>query len=149
MNLLRQNGRVLQRLEAIETRLGIAPPRAEQSRPGLPPGTSAPNFRLPEHHGETRSLGSLLSAAGGKPLLLVFADPDCRPCTDLLPELAAFEDEHASAVSVALITRDDGTNGDLAAAEQRLRHVLFQEGREVMETYGVPGTPTGVPTAVG
>jgi hypothetical protein len=43
-----------------------------------------------------------------------------------------------------LITRDDGTDGDgdVAAAERRLRHVLLQEEREVTEAYGLPGTPT-------
>jgi uncharacterized membrane protein YphA (DoxX/SURF4 family)/peroxiredoxin len=144
VNLLRQNGRLLERLEAIEAHLRIAPSRADRAAPGLSPGRPAPDFTLPGRDGRTRSLGSLLGVAGGKPLLLVFSDPDCGPCADFLPELLPFDDEHASGVTLALITRESGSNGDVAAVERRLRHVLLQEGREVMEAYGVPGTPSGV-----
>ncbi len=145
VKLLRQNGRLVQRLDSIEAELPT-PPRAEQASWGLAPGRPAREFDLPGPDGQRGSLGSLLGAADSKPLALVFSDPECGPCADILPELLAFDGEHASRVTLALITRDDGTDGDgdVAAAERRLRHVLLQEEREVMEAYGLPGTPSAV-----
>jgi hypothetical protein len=61
-----------------------------------------------------------------------------------MPELIAFDDEHAASVTLALITARRRDQRDIAAAERRLRHVLLQEDREVMEAYGAPGTPSGV-----
>jgi thiol-disulfide isomerase/thioredoxin len=144
VNLLRQNGRLLERLEAIEAHLRIAPSRADPAAPGLPPGRPAPDFNLPGRDGRTRSLGSLLGVAGGKPLLLVFSDPDCGPCAAFVPDLAELDQDHASTVELAVVTRRDGERRDPALDEPRLRHVLVQEKREVMEAYRVPGTPTGV-----
>jgi thiol-disulfide isomerase/thioredoxin len=101
-------------------------------------------FQLPGRDGRKRSLGSLLGTADRKPLALVFCGPECGPCADFMPELIAFDDEHAASVTLALITARRRDQRDIAAAERRLRHVLLQEDREVMEAYGAPGTPSGV-----
>jgi thiol-disulfide isomerase/thioredoxin len=60
--------------------------------------------QLPGRDGRKRSLGSLLGTADGKPLALVFCGPECGPCADFMPELIAFDDEHAASVTLALIT---------------------------------------------
>src|SRR5215204_2005101 len=86
-HLLRQNGRLLVRLEALEAMLGTggeAPSQnGAQRAAGLPVGTQAPSFSLPGLHGETITLEAL--RAPSKPVMLLFTDPDCGPCTALLP----------------------------------------------------------------
>ncbi len=44
-------------------------------------------------HGDTATLESLL--APGHPLLLLFTDPGCGPCTALMPEVAQWQSAHA------------------------------------------------------
>jgi hypothetical protein len=60
--LVRQNGRILLRLEAIEERLAtrsaaLAPAAAPAAPRGLPIGSATPEFTLPDLAGEQRALG--------------------------------------------------------------------------------------------
>src|SRR5690349_8526387 len=76
--LVRQNGRVLLRLEALEKRLaGLASPPEEAAAPaaprGLPVGSAAPEFTLPDLAGERHAL----SEFRGKKALLIFFNPGC------------------------------------------------------------------------
>ncbi|MDP8952454.1 MAG: TlpA family protein disulfide reductase [Actinomycetota bacterium] len=140
LNLLRQNGRLLMRIEAVEERIDPAGPTTRaQPATGLPVGTPAPAFDLPDLHGERHTLDSLL--APGKPVLLIFTDPNCGPCAELLPEVARWQREHSEELSVSLISR--GT-----PEENRAKHgvegVLLQRDREVSEAYQAMGTPTAV-----
>jgi peroxiredoxin len=110
--LLRQNGRMLLRLDEIEKRLdalefseadpqpyGEAPKderasrfrkhslaRSRIKRDGLKAGTPAPDFRLPRLDGGELSIYELR----GKRVLLVFSDPHCGPCNALAPHLEKF-----------------------------------------------------------
>jgi peroxiredoxin len=112
--LLRQNGRLLLRLDELEKRLdelefgedsgltsdsaGMAEPESDRAsrfgsrslarsriaRDGLKAGTTAPDFRLPRTDGR----GELsLGELRGKPVMLVFSSPHCGPCNTLAPEL--------------------------------------------------------------
>ena len=84
-HLLRQNGRLLVRLEAVEESVaagGLAPSQngtALHQAEGLPVGSEAPEFGLSGLHGETLTLEALRSS--GKPVLLFFTDPGCGPAT--------------------------------------------------------------------
>ena len=85
LHLLRQNGRLLGRVEALEARLdasGVAPsPNGtthDQPQAGLPLGSKVPEFALSGVHGETLTLDSLRSL--GKPVMLIFTEPNCGPC---------------------------------------------------------------------
>src|SRR6478735_7757358 len=75
--LARQNGRILLRLESIETQIGLrARPRTEPTRReagGLPLGTAAPDFELPDLAGVPRKL----SEFRGSDVLLIFFNPKC------------------------------------------------------------------------
>jgi len=98
--LLRQNGRILLRLEAIEDRLSLwelerdpsgngkskSRTRSRLNRDGLKAGTVAPDFRLPRVDGGELSLDEFR----GRRVLLVFSDPECGPCNQLAPELEKF-----------------------------------------------------------
>jgi hypothetical protein len=66
MQMMTQQGRLLLRIEALETRLGQAPPQPGAPAAGLAVGSPAPAFNLPGVHGETMTLEALRSL--GKPL---------------------------------------------------------------------------------
>jgi len=151
VHLLGQNGRVLLRLDAIESMVaegGLLPeavdaPPAPAPRPlGLPEGSPAPAFRLEGLFGETMTLDALRSA--GKPVLLVFSDPTCGPCNALLPELGRWQRDHASRMTVALVSRGSADANRSKATEHGLSHVLLQKDREVAQSYQANGTPSAV-----
>jgi peroxiredoxin/uncharacterized membrane protein YphA (DoxX/SURF4 family) len=149
-HLLRQNGRLLLRMDALETRLGsnrVAPPPIDAPSPGLPVGTPAPAFELP-----ALSDNSILTLdtlrAERKPIVLIFTDPDCGPCSALLPDVTRWEREHAATLTIALISRGSWEANRGKIGEHRLRYVLLQEDREVAQAYGANGTPGAVLIAV-
>jgi peroxiredoxin len=139
-HLLQQNGRLLLRIEDLETRLGdgSAPPASRQIAAGLPVGSPAPRFSLAGLYGETLTLDALLAAQ--KPLLLVFVDANCGPCQALLPEMAAWQRDHAATLTVVPITR--GKAGK--TAYPGLQTVLVQKDGEISQAYQVAGTPSAV-----
>jgi peroxiredoxin/uncharacterized membrane protein YphA (DoxX/SURF4 family) len=152
VHLLGQNGRVLLRLDAIETMAaeggldldGAVPaPAAPAPRPlGLPEGSPAPAFRLEGLFGETMTLDALRAA--GKPVMLVFSDPGCGPCNALLPELGRWQRDHASRMTVAVLSRGAVEANRAKATEHGLSHVLLQKDREVAQAYQANGTPSAV-----
>jgi peroxiredoxin len=146
LHLLRQQGRLLLRLDALEARMaagGLAPrPVASPSLPGLAIGAPALAFRLAGLYGETLTLEAL--RAPGKPVVLIFADPDCGPCTALLPALARWQREHAAQLTLALISRGTVEANQTKTAVHGVTHVLLQQDREVAEAYQAVGTPTAV-----
>ncbi|HMA36924.1 MAG TPA: redoxin domain-containing protein [Chloroflexia bacterium] len=56
------------------------------SRDGLPVGSTAPEFALPDAEGHVQSLSSYR----GRNVLLLFGSPQCDPCRRLLPGLQEF-----------------------------------------------------------
>jgi Methylamine utilisation protein MauE/AhpC/TSA family len=98
VQMLAQQDRLLLRLDTIEAHLsgrtipttsrnGTAPPPGIEL--GLPVGSTAPAFSLPDVDGRTWTLDDLRTS--GKPLLLIFADPGCGFCQQMLPALKAWE----------------------------------------------------------
>jgi peroxiredoxin len=140
--LLRQNGRLLLRIEALEQRLDelSGPPEPE----GLPVGTVAPEFDLPDLTGERRTLAGFRS----QPLLLIFFNPDCGYCRDLAPKLAALPRNNTSANDgkplLLIITSGDVVkNRQFFAGHKIARPVLLQNDGEMAKAYQATGTPTG------
>src|SRR5215217_2603899 len=147
LHLLGQNGRLLVRVEALEARLGLDPvavPSANGAKQaaGLPVGSQAPPFSLEGLHGETLALESLRSA--GKPILLLFTDPGCGPCTAMLPEIGRWQEEHSDKLIISLVSRGKAEENRAKAQEHGLTNVLLQEDWEVSEAYQVSGTPSAV-----
>ena len=152
VRLLRQNGRLLARLDTVEARLaageaalgvGPAAPAAPAApTEGLPVGTPAPAFSLPGLHGETLTLQAL--RARGKPVMLAFSDPNCGPCNALLPDLGRWQRDHADRLAIALISRGTPEANRAKSAGHGLAHVLIQENFEVAEAYRAIGTPAAV-----
>ncbi|MDQ7802662.1 redoxin domain-containing protein [Amycolatopsis sp. A133] len=148
VQLLRQNGRLLLRVEALES-TGRAhanhspppPPSPTPAVPGLPVGSMAPGIDL-EDLDHRRVPAETWSCAPG-PVLLVFLDPGCGPCRELMPELARWQRQFAAGLSITIITRDD-TRLRRDVDRHGLASVHVQRGREVAEAYGVTGTPAAV-----
>jgi peroxiredoxin/uncharacterized membrane protein YphA (DoxX/SURF4 family) len=143
--VMSQQGRLLLRIEALEGRLaeaGQAPSQATAGTAGLAVGSPAPSFTLPTLSGEAITLQAL--RALGKPVILLFSDPGCGPCTALLPEIGSFQREHAAKVVVALISRGTVEANRPKVTEDGLTHVLLQKDREIAEAYKASGTPSAV-----
>jgi peroxiredoxin/uncharacterized membrane protein YphA (DoxX/SURF4 family) len=146
LNLLHQNGRILLRLDTLEVgrvngpAVGTAPPPAPTA--GLPIGTPAPDFSLGGVYGETLTLASL--RAGHEPLLLLFTDPGCGPCSGLLSEVGRWQGECACRLSIAVISRGDATANRANSETHRVRNLLLQRDDEVAGMYGCAGTPSAV-----
>ena len=142
-HVLRQQGRLLLRLEAVEARLveaGLGAPEASAAPAGLVVGTPAPVFSLVTVSGETLQLSDLL--AGRKPVLLLFADPGCGPCTALFPEVGRWQRDYAEKLTLAVISRGSREANQSKVAAHGLERVLLQQDREVQTAYQVTGTPS-------
>src|SRR6186713_3289861 len=86
--IVRQNGRILLRLEAIEKQIGPRP-EAKRDVGGLTLGTVAPDFELPDLTGVLRKLSEFRK----QNVLLVFFNPQCGYCTKMAADLAALSTE--------------------------------------------------------
>jgi len=156
LSMLGQNGRLLLRVEALERSVaqgepapvtverstGDQPQSATAPAAGLPVGAPAPAFELEGLDGQHASLSQL--QAEGRPLVLLFTNPGCGPCTGLMPEIARWQREHAGAVSIVLVSEGSVKANRAKAGEHGVGRVLLQKKREVADAYRVPGTPSGV-----
>jgi thiol-disulfide isomerase/thioredoxin len=148
LHLMRQNGRLLVRLEGLESHVGADGAVSSQNgaiaqpQEGLPVGTPAPSFTLEGLYGETLTLDSLRSSS--KPVILLFTDPGCGPCTAMLPEIGRWQEEHAEKLSIALISRGTPEENKAKTSEHGLTKVLLQKDWEVSEAYVVRGTPSAL-----
>ena len=146
VQVMAQNGRLLQRLEAVEALLGEHAPGHDHDAPpqraGLPIGAPAPRFALPGLDGRTVRLQEL--QRGENPLLLLFLDPGCGPCGELLPEVGRWEQAAGARVALAVMSRGTAAENRPLAAAHGIRRVLLQGEQDVAGAYRVSGTPAAV-----
>ena len=145
--LLRRHGDTLLRLDALEAALaahGIPLPGVHDGREveGLPVGSHAPEVELTDLERTPVTLASLRET--GKPLMLLFTDPGCGPCSALMPTVAEWQHEHRSALRIAVISRGELDANRTLAREHGLTDVMIQDGFAVSESYAVAGTPSAV-----
>ena len=137
-SLLRQQGRLLLRLDEIEL---MVKDRSEY--PGLEVGSVAPSFALASVvSGQTLTLEALL--APGRPVALVFIDPNCRPCRKMLPDVPRWTKEHADRLTIVVITSGDAVAARRKAEEVGLSELFVQDRREVADAYRTTATPSAV-----
>ena len=123
--LLRQYGGVLLRLETLEA--GGLPVAARE----------APAFTLPDLEGTEVSLDSVLDE--GSPTLVAFISPTCEMCSDVIPDLAAWQSADDGLQVLVLSTGTAADNvAKLAGNDVR---VLLQQDWEVAKAYESRGTP--------
>jgi peroxiredoxin len=151
VHLLRQNGRLLVRLEAVEATLaegGSVLATSQNGTPvrqeaeGLPVGSEAPDFSLSGLYGETFTLEALRTP--GKPVMMLFTDPGCGPCNAMLPEVGRWQEEHREKLTLALVSRGEMEENKTKAQEHALKNVVLQKDWEVSESYEIRGTPSAV-----
>jgi len=148
LQLYRQNGRLLERIEVLEQHAsGLfieapMPALAEGPKIGLPPGAMAPEFELLDLHGQARTLQFLLSDR--KPLMLLFVDPECGPCTAMLPDVALWHARYAALATIVTISRGTAKSNLERIGSHQLPNVLLQEDREVANAFKSYGTPGAV-----
>ena len=137
VTLLRSYGKVLVRLERIEHQLAARGIELEELEAnvelGLEPGSAAPVFA---------GLDELL--APGLPVALLFTSPHCGPCKTLMPRAAAWQREHAAALTVAFAVGGPADAARAEAAELGLEHVVLDERLEIYDAYLANGTPSAV-----
>jgi peroxiredoxin len=146
-HLLRQNGRLLVRIEALEGAQApyeaVPAPAENEAQPeaGLPLGSQAPGFVLSGIHGETLTLDSLRGP--GKPVMLIFTHPDCAACKALLPQIRHWQHEQAINLRIVLVSRGTAEENSTRSFEG-LTNVLLQKEWEVAKAYHVRITPSAV-----
>jgi peroxiredoxin len=140
VHALRQHGRLLVRLEAVEKKVGIDPTAA--AIPGLPVDTTAPEFQVKGLDGAAVTLQMLRKKS--ERLLLVFAAPGCAACEELLPDVGQWQREHAEKVLTVLISQGEVETNRAKAAKHNLLNVLLETGQEVSHAYLVTATPGAV-----
>ena len=149
VQLLRQQGRILLRLDGLEkvpagSSAGLRTRPLSESRivrDGLKAGTPAPAFSLPDIHGGTVSLDQFR----GRKVLLVFSDPQCGPCDMLAPKLVRFHRKHGNnGLAVVMVGRGDGEENRKKATQHGIAFpVVLQEKWKLSREYGIFATPTG------
>ena len=143
--LVRQNGRILLRLESIEKQLArpTGTQQREAARPpgGLPLGAAAPNFELPDLAGVRHKL----SEFRGQNVLLIFFNPKCGFCTNMAADLAALPADggEGRVVPVVVATGDVAENRKLVERYGIRCLFLVQQEMEVTSTFRAQGTPMG------
>jgi len=140
--VLRQQGRMLLRFDAIEERLGMRAPRALPEGAGIAPESEAPEFSLPDLTNVARTLEDVRSA--GRPVLMVFTHPGCGPCQSLMPDLESWQKELRESLTVAVISEGSPADNEKYAARLDPKLVLLQQRREVAQLYEVYGTPAAL-----
>jgi peroxiredoxin len=108
-------------------------------REGLKAGTPAPPFELPDLVGRNVSL----TQQRGRRVLLVFSDPECGPCAELLPELARLDrDNTENGLAVVLVSRggveENRRKAEVSGAEFP---IVLQPGWRLSKEYGIFATP--------
>jgi protein-disulfide isomerase len=77
-----------------------------------------------------------------RPTLLVFVDPGCGACAELLPDVAAWQ-RRPGAPAIVLVGRGDVAANRAEAAAHGLSIAVQADG-EVADAYGIAGTPSAV-----
>jgi len=146
VQLLRQHGRMLLRLDTLEEELAargvIEHPSRTGSADGLVPGVVAPTFALPDLGGGTTTLNDLLVPR--LPLMLVFAHPGCSPCVAMLPEIGTWQARHGADLTFALISQGDVEANRAVVADLGIERVLIQAEGETANAYEAWATPSAV-----
>jgi uncharacterized membrane protein YphA (DoxX/SURF4 family)/thiol-disulfide isomerase/thioredoxin len=137
-----QADRRLTALARAASRVGLVGKGARRPAQGLPVGESAPEFQLQNLENEPVTLRELQKPH--KPTLLIFSDPGCRPCLELLPEIARWQKENDNRLRIAVITNGPHSANRAENGPYTVKDVLVQHDREVQSAYAVRDTPSAV-----
>jgi peroxiredoxin len=140
--LIQQHGRTLLDYERLTARVaaleaGSAAHPAGLDDSGLPVGSEAPDFALPDLQGRKRTLKEFL----GRPLAVIFWSPTCGYCAEMAPLLKDLPKEPR----VLLVSNGEAETNRQMAAEHKFACdlVLDTDHADVFSAYKAPGTPAG------
>jgi peroxiredoxin len=141
---MHQNGRILLRLDELEQRLHELESDTLDEPEGLPIGSEAVAFELPDLTGERKSLAQYR----GQPVLLLFFNPACGFCRELLPKLERKGEERRTNGEdrpLLIIISAGGAEANRTLFEQHKVScpVLLQKESEAAAAYKANGTPSG------
>jgi peroxiredoxin/uncharacterized membrane protein YphA (DoxX/SURF4 family) len=147
IHLRKENRRLTARLDALESKFtdsnnsdGILEPSLLSS--DLQVGFMSPAFTLMGTDGKTYTLNSLCNH--GKPVMLVFTDPNCGPCNALLPQIGQWQKIHDQVLTISIISQRSSEVNLENATKYSLENVLLQQDREASQLYGAYGTPSAI-----
>jgi peroxiredoxin len=141
-NLVRQNRALIARLQTVGSGAEMETAEETARQLGLLVGSTAPTFRLPDIDGREMALGDL--RAQGKPVMLVFTDPDCGPCNALMSEVGTWQRKYESELTIAVVSRGGLESNRGKRHQFELELVLLQSDHEMERAYEVSGTPAAV-----
>ena len=137
--VLRQQGRLLLRIEALERSAGaLDAPASDPARGGLPLATAFPPFRLPDLEGNEVALGDLETR-----VLLVHWSPECGFCREIAADLARLHpDLQRRKTELVLVSYGSPeSNRALLEAHGLSCRVLLQPDGQTIEGFARMGTP--------
>jgi peroxiredoxin/uncharacterized membrane protein YphA (DoxX/SURF4 family) len=143
--VLRQNGHLLMRIDAMDSELRSGPTTVAPGEPaplpkqGLPVGTQVPDFTAHDLNGEPVALAGLLDR--GLPLALVFADADCPSCNRLLPSLGPAAEMRRDEFTLCVLTSGSVRGARDLAGQYDLDLVLVQPAHALnltLRAYALP-----------
>ena len=140
--LFSQQGRMLLRIDNLEHDLAQRG-RASQSHAmpaaGLAMGALAPDFEfIPVAGGAAQAMAHRLATQ--QEAVLIFVNPDCSPCHEVLDWLLHRPD---SASAVVITSGSPEHNRRMRKSYKNL-DIVIQSGQEAQDRYGVIGTPSAV-----
>ena len=102
----------------------------------------APDFDITGLDAGQMSLASL--KALGKPVMLVFADPGCGPCSALTPDIAEWQKRFGDDLTMAVVSRGTPDANREKFVTKGVRQIGLQDDWEVFNQYEVRGTPSAI-----
>jgi peroxiredoxin len=109
---------------------------------GLPVGTIAPGFELPDLAGAKHSLAALLE--GEPQLVLMFVSPHCKPCLVAAANLTKWTKQLEGLPKIVLITHGSAEENAAKLKGNAAAHVLVQRGNEVAQAFDCTMTPNAI-----
>ena len=142
LQLRDQQARLQLRIDDLARRAASASPAATP----LPRRASqpAPPFALSSLAGAPTTLATLL--APRKPLVLVFVDPRCGPCYELLPDLGGWQRAYGERLAVAIVTSGAPETNRAMTADYGIaaETILVQPDQAVNIAYAIAMEPAAV-----
>src|SRR5262249_4133782 len=114
---------------------------ARENRAGRRAGSPRPAARPPGGAGQGETREASVEEYRGRPLLLVFSDPDCGPCDQLAPQLERLHRERPELPVLMVGRRDPELNRQKAAKLGLTFPVVLQRSWEISMRYGLFSTP--------
>lgn len=144
--LLLQNGRILlqlralqEQLETVKGQVAVIPTSVQQRPPGgLQIGTRAPEFELPDLAGALHRL----SDWSGRKVLLIFFNPDCGFCREMVSMMKSMQSRD-DVLPIVVSTGAAGKNAQIIQENDFGATWLLQRETEVAAQYAASGTPMG------